>query len=139
MMHATSCSNVDLKPSSASSKSAAFGQGRTAVLMRRIAKPMSNGFVSFIVLSNGERQSSLYTLQYHRESAVFAEHLLEAWRPDFDISKVRRLWTPNRFFSFRDNSILGVLGLRFLRLLCYIRCVFATLNGNYGIIIRGQD
>src|SRR3989304_598464 len=136
MMHATSCSNVDLKPSSASSKSAAFGQGRTAVLMRRIAKPMSNGFVSFIVLSNGERQSPLYTLQYHRESEVFAEHPEGL---DFDISKVRRLWTPNRFFSFRDNSILGVLGLRILRLLCYIRCVFATLNENYGIIIRGQD
>ena len=43
MMQATSCSKGERKPSSASSKSAALGNGRTASRMRRNAWSISNG------------------------------------------------------------------------------------------------
>lgn len=42
-MQATSCSNGELYPSSASSKSAAFGNGRSASRIRVITTSMSNG------------------------------------------------------------------------------------------------
>src|SRR5688572_22477241 len=62
IMQATSCSNVVVKPFSASSKSAALAKGLTAFRIRRTAKPISKGFFSMERTSIEEwRRQTHYT------------------------------------------------------------------------------
>src|SRR5687768_12894275 len=72
MMQATSCSNVVVNPFSASSNSAAFGQGFTAFLIRRTARPMSKGFFSMGITSMRE-----FTTNYQ---IIFSGHHVPEWR-----------------------------------------------------------
>src|SRR5690349_309709 len=97
-MQATSCSNVVVKPFSASSNSAAFGQGFTAFLIRRTARPISNGFFSMGITSIRE-----YT---KNDQVIFSSHHVVEWRrmgrlyprkfPPEKLHKLLRGWTSAR-------------------------------------------